>query len=420
MLHKLLIRVKDHSLTGNALALTLMQFSNYLAPLIVLPYLSRVIGSSMLGFVVVTLAAIQFVYVITDYGFSLSATRDIALNSSNKSYISRKIGAIWGAKLPLLGMGIAGLVVIPVVVPTLHQYANFFSAAIPAAIGMAFQPIWLFLGIEKMRNITAYMIVTKLVYVLMILSWVRSPTDAILAIYGWSTAQLAGLGVSIWMLRRDGYSVTVPSLAECFNELKESAEFFWSRLSVAVYTSVNTVVIGTQGAILAAHYSVCDQIFNAGKTITSPVNTALYPYMTKRQDWQLFYRLLFVLAGSLATGCLIVALLASHILGLLFGAEYVQSSPVLVVLCGVVVINYFGVAFGYPAFSAIGRSGWANKSVMWGATLQMVILFILYEVDEITPLTMALSVMLTEAFVAMVRVLLFLHFRRVDAAVKCN
>jgi PST family polysaccharide transporter len=132
--------------------------------------------------------------------------------------------------------------------------------------------------------------------------------------------------------------------------------------------------------------------------------------MTKHKDWRLFTRLLIVIGTILAVGCSIVGIFAGPLLGFVFGQEYAASAPVLAVFCAVVFINYFGVTFGYAAFSALEKVHIANVSVVWGAVLQIIIIAVLYQSRHIDPFTMALGVLATETFVMLFRVFYFLKY----------
>lgn len=408
----MLKRIRNHSLGRNALALTAMQAANYIAPLAVVPYLTRTLGVNAFGAVAVTLAAIQFACVITDFGFALSATRDIALNNGDKGYISRKIGAVYGAKLPLFLLSAVALVMLPAYVEKFAAYEPLFRVAVIAVFAMTFQPVWFFLGIERMKNVTIYSVATKFLYVTLVFAFVHSPADAVLVIACWGGAQLVGMFVSSYMVFREGYSIRWPSFNECVQELHTSAQFFWSRLAVAAYTSANTIVMGTVGVTQSAHYAVCERVFNAGKSVSSPITTALFPYMTKRKDWRLFVKLVVIVGSTLAVGCAVVALFAGPLLGFVFGPEYASSAPVLAVFCAVVVINYLGVTFGYSAFSALNKVHIANISVIAGMAMQVTIVSWLYVTGRADPQTMALSVLVTETFVMCFRMVFVFSLTR--------
>ncbi|MBK7298995.1 MAG: oligosaccharide flippase family protein [Moraxellaceae bacterium] len=75
----ILQKIKSHSVTKNVSALGVMQIANYVVPLLLLPFLARQLGIEAFGVVAITFASIQLVMVLTDYGFSLSATYAISV-----------------------------------------------------------------------------------------------------------------------------------------------------------------------------------------------------------------------------------------------------------------------------------------------------------------------------------------------------
>lgn len=75
------------------------------------------------------------------------------------------------------------------------------------------------------------------------------------------------------------------------------------------------------------------------------------------------------------------------------------------------VINFVGVSFGYPAFSIINRVDVANKSVYAGAVIQLFLLGYLYSIDNITPLTVVYSVLMTETCVMGLRIYFFFGYQ---------
>lgn len=405
-------KIKYHSVTRNAASLGVMQIANYVVPLLLLPFLTRKLGLEAFGVMAVTMAAIQFAFVLTDYGFTLSATYSISLNRDNPEFISRKIGSVFGAKVFLVCLVMLSLLLVPISFPAFSEYANFFTAALIASVAQAFQPIWLFQGVERMRNISIYAVATKVLYALLVLLLVREPDDALLVIYCWGVAQIVGLYLSLYFMHSEGYKIIMPSLYAVKEELKEGAQFFWSRLAVAMYTSASTLILGAHGTTQAASFAVCEQIYKAGQNVTSPINNAMYPYMAKNKDWTVFFKIMTVTSLVMVAGCFALAIFADSLLNILFGEEYIAATPVLLVFLCTSVINYFTVTFGYAAFAALGRVGIANVSVMAGAVVYAVILSIQYAFFEINALNVAIAILATETVVMSVRICAFCMIKK--------
>lgn len=62
-------------LTENIVAPYLLQGSSYVVPLLSFPYLVRVLGPDRFGLLAFVQAFMQYFVMLTDHGFSLSATR---------------------------------------------------------------------------------------------------------------------------------------------------------------------------------------------------------------------------------------------------------------------------------------------------------------------------------------------------------
>ena len=68
----------------------LLQFFNAIVPLLTLPYITRVLGASQYGLYALAINFVGYLQVLVEYGFGMSATREIALSSEddrNKSNI---------------------------------------------------------------------------------------------------------------------------------------------------------------------------------------------------------------------------------------------------------------------------------------------------------------------------------------------
>ncbi|WP_170995631.1 oligosaccharide flippase family protein, partial [Escherichia coli] len=81
-----------HSVFINATALFFMQLLGYISPLLVYPYLTRVLGISGFGQYAMAISITALSFIITDFGFALSGANWLAKNRNKtkevKHYLS--------------------------------------------------------------------------------------------------------------------------------------------------------------------------------------------------------------------------------------------------------------------------------------------------------------------------------------------
>ena len=90
------------TILNNFFSLTLLKALTYLLPLITFPYLIRVLGVDKFGLIMFAQATMYYFEILVDFGFNLSATREVALNAKNKSKLNEIISSVFSIKLVLL------------------------------------------------------------------------------------------------------------------------------------------------------------------------------------------------------------------------------------------------------------------------------------------------------------------------------
>ena len=70
----------NKTVLNNTVSLTLLQATNYLLPLIALPYLARILGPEFFGIVMYAQVFNRYFYITTEYGFDYTGTRQISIS----------------------------------------------------------------------------------------------------------------------------------------------------------------------------------------------------------------------------------------------------------------------------------------------------------------------------------------------------
>lgn len=400
---------RKNEISNNIIALVLIQFANYISPLLLLPYLSRILGVHGFGIVAIAMSMCGVSLIITDYGFGLSAPYWLAKNRSDKPRVSEYLGSIFFIKSVLFVVCaiIMGLYffVVQTIMP--HDFI-FFSAIVVSVFFQTYQPSWFFLGIEKMKNVTIFMVSAKLVYLLLVFIFVKNSTQLNLVVVCFSISNFLATSLGLLFVYKEGYSIAKPNFNGVWLVFKDGAFFFLSRLAVGVYTSASTFLVGSfGGANSAAVYNSAEKLYQAGQSATSPVSQVLFPYLTRTGRTKTLYKLVGGLFFPLTLGIGFVFYFSDYIVVLIFGDAFHNAGFLLKIFMITLLVNFISVNFGYPAFASIGRVDIANKSVLIAAALQVISVFVLFIMKAISPVNVCYSVLFVEVVVMAIRVIFF-------------
>jgi PST family polysaccharide transporter len=324
-------------LTENILSLYVLQGLNYVIPLIVLPYLVRVLGVERYGLVAFSQSFAQYFTILTDYGFNFSATRSIAKRSDETTSISRLFFSVLFIKLGLMVLGAIILLLIVGIVPRFHQNSAFFLVAYLAVVGNTLFPVWYFQGIEKMRYISGIVGTTRLVGAAALLIFVHGPGDALLTLTIQSLALMSGGIAGLWIaFKRFHVGFAWPTADDLRSTLAEGWHLFLSTAALSLYTNTNVFLVGIfAGNLEAGYFSAAEKLIRAVQGLINPIIQAIFPHMNSlalrsRSLALSFASKAFIWVSAFAMACsLFIFLLAGRIVELGFGNSAGRSIPIL-------------------------------------------------------------------------------------------
>ncbi|MHC8315212.1 oligosaccharide flippase family protein [Pseudomonas sp. LB3P31] len=395
---------QSRTLFSNTGALFAIQIANYILPFLLIPYLTHTLGAPLYGIIAFGLAMVQIACVFTDFGFGLSATYQIAKQQSDKPALRKIISAVFMCKLGLL-IPVLCLVIAFISLQDKYQdYETFLWLLILPVIGQTFQPIWFFQGIERMTFITIYTVLSRTLYLGLVVYWVSGPEDYywVAIANGISSVVAAAMGIA--MMLRVGYWPQWCGWGIVKKTFRDSSEFFWARAAVATYTAGGAFFLGlVSSPIQVAYYSAAEQLYKGAQSLFSPVSQALYPHMAKHQNFALFFRIFKAVIFLGFAGLIGGILLGPWAIELIFGQEFSASYTVLVIFMLTFVVTTPSVLLGYPFLGALGNSRAANVSVMWAGLAQVALLTACYFLEFHQAWQIALSVLIVEIMVLVFR-----------------
>lgn len=392
------------TLFSNAGALFAIQIANYILPLLLIPYLTHVLGAPLYGVIAFGLAIVQIACVITDYGFGLSATYQVVKQQADKAALQKIISAVMICKAGLLVPVIMLLGLFIVFQGKYAEYQIFLWLLVLPIVGQTFQPIWFFQGIERMAFITIYTVFSRALYLALVVWWVSTPADHYWVAVANGVGSIAAATIGLWMMLRLGYWPQWCGWGFVKQTFKDSTEFFWSRAAVATYTAGGAFFLGLVSTPLqVAYYSAAEQLYKGAQSLFSPVSQALYPHMAKHRNFPLFFKLLKVVIALSLAGLVGGIFIGPWAIELIFGKAFSSSYPVLVIFMSTFVITTPSILLGYPFLGALGNSKAANRSVIWAGLAQVALLIFCYASGLHQASHVALTVLVVEVFVLLYR-----------------
>src|SRR5471032_1451037 len=243
------------SFRKNFAVLMMLQVSTYAAPLLTLPLLTRVLMPSGYGRLAFAMAFINYFVILTNYGFSLTATPQISIKRDNRSERSRIFWETILSQAVITAAGLVVLVALSFMFERLAQDCGLLILGFGTAIGAMLIPTWYFQGIEDLRVISIIVFGGRALSVPAMFLLVHTPQDIYWAM-GVNTfvPLLSGIAiVTALYFRRELDFVAVPA-RDIVKALRSGWGVFMATAVFDIYTSSNVVLLALISGDVTAGY----------------------------------------------------------------------------------------------------------------------------------------------------------------------
>ena len=405
--HKIrnILRGKEgKTILRNLFSLSIIQGTNFLLPLLVLPYIIKVIGLEKFGLVAFAQAFMSYFIIFIDYGFNLTATREIALNKNDNPKLVSIVNTILQTKIILCLLSFLVLLLIVFFFPYFSQHSSLYYCSFLLVVGQVLIPTWFFQGIEQMKYLTYLNLVAKIIFTILIFILITKPNDFVYIPVFYSLGNIvSGIAALAIMHKKFNIHFSYNPDFRFLEELKKGWYVFLSNFSINAYTNSNLFILGLFASnIVLGYYSIADKILYAFRQILNIFFNATYPQACQKANInhlelrrffkKYFYPFLIVIVLL----CLILFLLAGPITVFLSGREVPEIIFAIHLLSFVPVITCLNI----PAFQTLLAYNFQKSYMMVLATFSIlnVILNLLLAPAFLITGT-AISIILTEIFI---------------------
>ncbi|WP_337228253.1 oligosaccharide flippase family protein [Proteus faecis] len=360
------------SLKKNIINLFGTQVVSYLVPLLQYPYLSRVIGTDILGLYIFSISIINISNIITTFGFDIYVAKRIAEGENSKKDVSIFIFQTSVLKIILL--------IIPLIIIFISKFStsyfednNILLLLIFSVLVNTFNLVWLFQGLEKLYIYSRIIITTKIISLLLIFLIVKTKNDINLLFLITFFQYLLSVLLCFFYCYKSGYKIIPSSLQSTVSLLINSFEYFLSRLGTSIYSTCGSFFLGLFSGSLhqVAIYGAAEQLYKAGVYTMTAISTPLIPYMARTKNYLVFYKVTILSIIMTLIGAFIGFFYGKDIIYLIYGNNLIDAYPILCIFMITIVISIIGIQFGYPALIPINKTKIANYSVIIAGIIQL-------------------------------------------------
>lgn len=397
------------SLKKNIINHFMTQVVGYLSPLLLFPFISSKLGTESLGLYIFSLSIITLANIITNFGFDISVSKDIAAGNNNKEQLSHYYTLITASKIILC------LISSIIVYTGMHMtgyYTNKYIIinVIVIVVFNSFSLDWLFQGLEKLFIYSRIVIGTRLTLLALTFIIIRDSNDELYLYIISSIQAIVSCVISYYWIVKYKLSFKTIKIRDVYNTLINSSQFFLARASVSLYSVLGSFFLGIFSGSLyqVAIYGVAQQLYKAGVYAISAISTPLTPYMARTKNYNIFFKVTLLSVFLTIIGATIGLIFGYEIITLIFGSNLVEAKAVLNIFMVTIVISIVGIHFGYPALIPLGKSNIANYSVVASGLLQLCIIALLYITDyNVTAVTIAISYLFCDLLMTTIRLTSF-------------
>lgn len=386
-------------ISSNIIYLYFLTIAKILFPLLTFPYLTRVLSVDTYGMVSYVRATIIYMQIFVDFGFSLSAVKDIARIKNDKTRVGEITGDVIIAKLLLCAIGMLILLVLCVSISILQNNLLYTFLSYVVVILSVFLLDYLFRGIEEMQLVSLTFIIMKGASTLLTFVFVKGDADILWIPVLDIISSFFALFFVYVQLKKLHIKIIFRNIIYAWKSLKESFIYFISNMATTAFGGLNTMLIGIYIPDVKeiAYWTVAMTLVSGAQALYNPITGGVYPQMVKNPSMRIIRRLLLVFMPCVILGCLFTWVFAGDIVRIINGPNYDEAAEVLRYLVPVLFFSFPGMLIGWPALGAIDKASDVTKTTVFSCIFQLAGLSLLILCNQFTLLMISILRDMTEA-----------------------
>ena len=272
--------MKKKSLSINTSLNVIRRFVSMFFPLIIFPYITRILNVENVGKVNFAANFINYFVLLASLGIPIYASREGAKKRNDKKIASKFISEVFSINVLSSFISIALLIIIVYFVPYIRLYWKLIAIESLLIVSTTIGMDWFFVIYEDFLYVTIRTVVAQVISLVLIFTFIKQEKDYYT--YAFITV-LSQMFVSIYNFIRAKKSIRFKIFIKpCLtNHIKPIITIFALNVSSQIYINADTTMIGLMiGDYAVGLYSVANKVYRILKTLIASIFDAALPNLS--------------------------------------------------------------------------------------------------------------------------------------------
>lgn len=264
-----------------------------------IPYLIVKVGFNNYGVYAFAMALMLFFVNVLNYGFNLSAVRELAKNRNNVLKVNQIFNEVFSVKLLLFGFLYLIILFLIFLIPEFWMHKKLYFFASFLLIAELFSLRWFFMGLEQMKFKSLIMLSSTFICIALLIIFIKSKSDYIwIPLYESVALISVALIAFLWVVKKHQIKLKILSFKEIRHYLKVN---FSSCINLLLPSTYGTVIVFLVGLLGVPSYVSYMQIgvkyTGAFGTANTVITKVLFPAVNRVEKIKSTGRLLLMAIG---------------------------------------------------------------------------------------------------------------------------
>ncbi len=352
------IHTKNKVIFQNFSYLTAMQFFLMLVPLFTYPYLIRVLGKELYGYVITAQIVASYFSIVVDFGFKSVSARYVSIYRNDKSALSELMSNIMFVRGILWAVSFIAFLIIIYMVESYREHFLLFLFSFGITFNELLFPQFFFQGIEKMKVITIINILIRSIFLVFIFVFIKSQTDYVYVPLFLSIGYFLGGIISLFVIYRSyDLSIVKPKRSQIKLYSKDAVPIFYTDIVCTIKDKLSYLIVGNY--VSMADVPIYDLGAKFVTLLAKPMgilSTVLFPRIAQNKNIPLFKKGLFISFTVTVLLVLVTNLVLPYLVAF-FIDENIDLLPIRLFLLapiltsvGTFIASNLIIAFGYSKY----------------------------------------------------------------------